>query len=435
MKSIFLNPKTRRTLSKATAFLFLCFASIALLSCKEQASTKKPADVDYYTCSMHPSVRKMSPTDKCPICSMDLTPVKKGAAAHEHSSTNAQLQEVAHESKEEVPSEFSIPPKRLQQIGVTFDVVGKQPFKHTLRVPGIVAYDKEHHFDFVARVDGFVQKLFVFSSGELVEKDAPLLTLYSPDLLTTQNEFIEVLRMRDEARTNGNKAVLSSSERLYDSAKQRLKLWNVAEREIAELEASRKPKENLTLYSPFSGVVQDVAVDQGRRVMTGEHLIDVADLRTVWVWAEFYQDDISVLKGDLPVTISSSSYPGEIFTGKISLVDPFIKETRRTTRARIDVENAGLKLRPQMYVDVELVVDSGEGIAVPVSAVIPTGKRNIAFVDKGEGKLEPRFLELGRKFSDFYEVKSGLTEGERVVTSGNFLIDAEAKVQGALKSW
>jgi Cu(I)/Ag(I) efflux system membrane fusion protein len=201
------------------------------------------------------------------------------------------------------------------------------------------------------------------------------------------------------------------------------------------LEKTRKPQELLTLHSPFKGVVQDLLVDQGRRVTVGDHLVDIADLSVVWVWAQFYQDELPMLKPGLPVTITTSSYPGEKFNGKISLVDPFINDALRTARVRIDVENSDLKFRPDMYVDVELKLDMGEGLAVPVPAVLPTGKHNILFVDKGGGKLEPRVVELGRKYGDFYEVKSGLKENERVVTSANFLIDAEAKVQGALGSW
>ncbi len=172
--------------------------------------------------------------------------------------------------------------------------------------------------------------------------------------------------------------------------------------------------------------------------MGGDHLVDIADLSVVWVWAQFYQDELPMLKKGLPVTITTSSYPGEKLNGKISVIDPFINDAMRTGRVRIDVENPDLKLRPDMYVDVDLTMDMGEGVAVPVPAVLPTGKHNIVFVDKGEkgeGKLEPRFIQLGRKYRDFYEVKSGLNETERVVTSANFLIDAEAKVQGALKSW
>jgi Cu(I)/Ag(I) efflux system membrane fusion protein len=337
--------------------------------------------------------------------------------------------------KEEQPTEFTVPVVRLQQIGVTYATIEKRQFTNAIRAVGIVAYDKQRHWDYVTRIEGYVQKLFVFSRGELVEKDAPILTIYSPDVLTTQNEFVDVLKMREEAKQKGNKSVLESTERLYESAKQRMRLWNISDKEVAELEKSRKPQEHLTLFSPFRGVVQDLAVDQGRRVMMGEHLVDIADLSVIWVWAQFYQDELPMLKKGLPITITTSSHPSEKLDGKISLIDPFISDAMRTGRVRIDVENPDLKLRPDMYVDVELTMEMGEGVAVPVPAVLPTGKRNIIFVDKGEGKLEPRFIELGRKYGGFYEVKSGLKETERVVTSANFLIDAEAKVQGALKSW
>ncbi len=433
---------SRRARWVALALTFIItIAALLFTSCKKGGSDAKPANVDYYTCTMHPSVKKQKPTDKCPICSMDLTPViKKGGdgdaqaihAAHGGQTTTNVAGTNAPDDK---PTEFTVAVERQQQIGVTYATIEKRPFQHSVRVVGTVAYDKQRHWDYVSRVEGYVQKLFVFSRGELVEKDAPLLTIYSPDLLTTQNEFVDVLKMRDDAKAKGNQIVLESTERLYESAKQRLRLWNIGDKEVADLEKSRKPQEHLTLYSPFKGVVQDIGVDQGRKVMNGDHLVDIADLSVVWVWAQFYQDELPMLKKGLPVTISSSSYPGEKLAGKISLIDPFINDAMRTGRVRIDVENAELKLRPDMYVDVDLAMDMGEGVAVPVGAVLPTGKHNIIFVDKGGGKLEPRFIEIGRKFGDYYEVKSGLTEKERVVTSANFLIDAEAKVQGALKSF
>ena len=422
--------------------------AFVLSACNKRGAGTKPADVDYYTCTMHPSVRSQDPKAKCPICSMDLVPVMKkkaqsvepaaGEKGHDHAKMLAEQAAGAGKSgaaAEESPTEFTVAVTRQQQIGVTYATVEKKPFTHSVRAVGMVTYDQQRHWDYVARVEGYVKTLSVFSRGELVEKDAPLLTIYSPDLLTTQKEFVDVLKMRDAAKANGQEALLEGAEKLVASAKQRLRLWNIKDAQIAELEKSRKPQETLTLYSPFKGVVQDLAVDQGRRVMMGDHLVDVADLSVVWVWAQFYQDELPMLKKGLPISIMTSSYPGEKFEGKISLMDPFIADATRTGRVRIDVENPDLKLRPDMYVDVELTMDMGEGVAVPVSAVLPTGKHNIAFVDKGEGKLEPRYVELGRKYGDHYEVKSGLKEGERVVTSANFLIDAEAKVQGALKSW
>jgi Cu(I)/Ag(I) efflux system membrane fusion protein len=403
---------------------------VGVVSCKKNDAAAKPADVDYYTCTMHPSVKSQDPKAKCPICSMDLVPVmKKGAANATNAATPTTMR------GEEMPGEFTVPVMRQQQIGVTYGTIAKQPFRHTVRAVGMVAYDKARHWDYVARVDGYVKQLSVFSRGELVEKDAPLLTIYSPDLLTTQNEFVDLLKARDEARAKGSDAILESTGRLVESAKERLRLWNISDEQIADLEKTRKPQETLTFYSPFKGVVQDLLVDQGRRIMVGDHLVDIADLSVVWVWAQFYQDELPLLKKGLPISLTTSSYPGEKFDGKISVVDPFINDALRMGRVRIDVGNPDFKLRPDMYVDADLTLDMSEGVAVPVDAVLPTGLHNIVFVDKGGGKLEPRFIELGRKYGDFYEVKGGLKEGERVVTSANFLIDAEAKVQGALKSW
>jgi Cu(I)/Ag(I) efflux system membrane fusion protein len=421
-----------KTINRCILVLVGAALLIGVVSCKKDGTTTKPDDVDYYTCTMHPSVRSQDPHGKCPICSMDLVPVmKKGAANTNETNTTGP----ATLSGEDKPGEFTVPVGRQQQIGVTYAAIGKQLFTHNVRVVGMIAYDKQRHWDYVARVEGYVKELFVFSRGELVEKDAPLLTIYSPDLLTTQNEFVDLLKTRDEAQANGSLAVLASTGRLVESAKQRLHLWNITDDQISELEKNRKPSEILTLHSPFKGVVQDLLVDQGRRVMVGDHLVDIADLSIVWVWAQFYQDELPMLKAGLPITITTSSYPGEKFNGKISVIDPFINDSLRTGRVRIDVENTDLKLRPDMYVDADLTMDMGEGVGVPVDADLPTGLHNIVFIDKGGGKLEPRFIELGRKYGDFYEVKGGLKEGEHVVTSANFLIDAEAKVQGALKSW
>jgi len=389
-----------------------------------EAKTTKPPDVDYYTCTMHPSVRSQDPDGKCPICGMDLVPVKKPGAEESTNSVSV-----------EAPGEFTVPVERQQQIGVTYATIAKQPFHFSLRTVGTVAYDKGQHWDYVARVEGYVSKLFVFSRGDLVDKDSPLMSIYSPDLLTTENEFVNLLKTQDAARAKNQSAMLESTDLLVEAAKQRLRLWNITDEQITNLESTRQPEKTLTLHSPFKGVVQDLDVDQGRHVSVGDHLVDVADLSVVWVWAQFYQDELSLLKTGLPVTITSSSYPGEKFTGKISVVDPFFNSEMRTGRVRIDVDNADFKLRPDMYVDVELDMDMGEGVAVPAEAVLPTGMHNIVFVDKGNGRLQPRFVELGRKYGDFFEVKSGLKEGERVVDSANFLIDAEAQVQGALKSW
>ncbi|HTI69097.1 MAG TPA: efflux RND transporter periplasmic adaptor subunit [Candidatus Limnocylindria bacterium] len=439
-----------RLLSRLQTGLGALLAGVVLLAiaalvpgCKDNdGGNAKPDDVDYYTCPMHTSVRMAHPHDKCPICGMDVVPVKKklgtpgtNAAPDPASTIPGKPPAVVPAAAMDVPSAFTVSMPRQQQIGVTYGEVEKRNLKRSIRAVGTVTYDKQKHWDYVARVDGYVKDLFVSSRGTVVDKDAPLLTVYSPDFLATQNELIDLLKLEDKEKARSESAVLGSTRRLIESARSRLRLWNLDSNQIVELERSRKPMEVLPLNSPFRGVVQDIGVDQGRRMMAGDHLVDVADLSTVWVWVQFYEEELSLLKKGLPVTITSSAYPQAVFSGMVGLVDPFVSESLRTVRVRVEVKNPDFQLRPGMYVDAELSVDLGESLAVPYAAVVPTGRRYLAFADKGEGRLEPRYVELGARVGDYYTVVSGLKEHEKVVTSANFLIDAEAKLQGALKSW
>jgi Cu(I)/Ag(I) efflux system membrane fusion protein len=424
------------------AVLVLVALFIGADSCTKRGNSGNPSNVDYYTCTMHPSVHAKDP-GKCPICGMDLTPVMKksggetpaGSGKHPPQHDHAAM--LAGKSSEDTASaptsnEFVVPVERQQQIGVRYAKVERKPLSHTIRAVGLIVPDKTRNWQFVSRVDGYIQKLDVTAPGELVDNNAPLLSIYSPDLLTTEREFVELLRMRDQARS---KDARETPQRLIDSAKRRLQLWNVTDQQIAELEKTRKASDILTLLSPFRGVVQSVPVEQGKNVKVGDMLVEVADLSVVWVWAEFYENELSMLNVGQKLAITTKSYPGEKFEGTIRVTNPFLDEAKRTARVRIDIPNPDFKLRPGMYVNAELSMDMGEALTVPVSAVMPTGTRNIVFVDKGQGKLEPRVVELGSKYGDIYEVKSSLQAGERVVSSANFLIDAESKVQGALRGF
>jgi Cu(I)/Ag(I) efflux system membrane fusion protein len=430
----------KRFVQKAALLMMLAALLSGAASCSKKSATGKPNNVDYYTCTMHPSVRSQNPKGKCPICGMDLVPVMKKNGSEKTSGGMQGMpgmpgmpgMKEGEMKGGEKPGVFVVPVERQQQIGVRYAKVERKPLRHTIRAVGLIVPDKTRNWQFVSRVDGYVQKLDVTAPGELVEKDAPLLSIYSPDLLTSEREFVELLRMRDQAKS---KDARDTPQRLIESAKRRLHLWNVTEQQIAELEKRRKASDTLTLLSPFRGVVQSVPVEQGKNVKTGDLLVEVADLSVVWLWAEFYENELSMLQVGQKLAITAKSYPGQTFDGTISLIDPFLDATKRTAKVRIDIPNPDFKLRPGMYVNAELEMDMGAALTVPLSAVMPTGTRSIVFVDKGEGKLEPRVVQLGTKYGDIYEVQSGLQENERVVASANFLIDAESKVQGALRGF
>jgi Cu(I)/Ag(I) efflux system membrane fusion protein len=394
---------TRRT------FLRLALAgsgALILSACRKTETAGRARGVRYYTCSMHPWVRAATP-GKCPVCGMDLIPVMTQGATAAASAG---------------PPEFTVAADRQQQIGVTYARVERRSLRLKTRAAGTVDYDRQRDWAFVARTDGFIKRLFVTSPGEIVAAGQPLLSYYSPDLFTAEREYVMLLGMREEPG-------------LLEAARGRLRQWNVSDADIAELEKNRKPAEEVALCSPFRGVVREVAPEQGGSVKAGEKLVEVVDLSRVWVWADFYEAELGALRLGQRAMVTVNGDPGEEIEGEISLIDPFLDEGRRTFKVRIDLANPDLRLRPGMYAEATVESDRGEGLVIPLNAVMPTGTRDLVFVEKGEGKLEPREVTLGGEYDGFYEVKRGLKEGERIVASATFLIDSEAQVQGALKDF
>lgn len=318
---------------------------IAAVGCQHEAGKGKPADVDHYTCTMHPSVHQDAPGN-CPICGMELVPVMKREAVSPAGNADG-MQGMAGmnsaDSKAAAPQahEFQVPVERQQQIGVTYAPVERTALHHSIRAVGMVEADLQRHWAFVARVDGYVQQTFVTSPGEVVEKDAPLLSIYSPELVTTERELVMLLRMRDEAKTPEARR---GPEGLIGAAKSRLEQWNVTPEQIAKLQQERTPNESLTLRSPFRGVVQEVPAHQGVSVKVGDHLVDIADLSVVWVWAEFYENELSMLKQGQKLEVTTKVYPGEKFEGQIAVINPFLDPAKRTARVRIDIANPDYKL-------------------------------------------------------------------------------------------
>src|SRR5258708_504411 len=425
-------------------------ASFLLSSCSKPAGkTAADANVDYWTCTMHPSVHSKDP-GKCPICSMDLVPVMKkvsnettakgnsGGMTDNGSNSMGSMTMPSPNEEYGKSTEFTVPVARQQQIGVTYATVTKRPIQLSIRSVGMLEADTSKMFDYVARVDGYVQELKVNSPGQQVSQGQPLITIYSPDLRSTEQELVNILNDRD--RSGASRA---SNDQLIDATKRRLKLWNVSDQEIADLEKNRKPSDQLVLRSPFDGVVNEVMGRPGMNLKMGDKLVSVLDLSNLWVWAEFYENEIGLLKRGQQIDVSLPAFPNQTFQGEIAVINPNIDAAKRTARVRIDIPNAKAQLRPGMYANVEVKINGGEGLTIPVQAALPTGERMLVFLDRGQGKLLPRYVQVGRSFNTFdgqqqgsyYQVVSGLQEGDRIVASANFLIDAESQVQGALKDW
>jgi membrane fusion protein, copper/silver efflux system len=442
------------SLSKMPArwYGLLVLVVVGLAGCSRPANQFAGANVDYWTCGMHPSVHSKTP-GKCPICGMDLVPVasqKRDESKPPNSGQQADAQAVFRQSRgsEELSSgdnvtlsklrEFTVPVQRQQQIGVTYAEVRRSHVRFDLRSVGTLEVDQAQIFECVTRVDGYVEELQVTSPGERVVVGQPLMTIYSPDLRSPEQELLNLLKVQ----VNGSVGA-ASMDQLIDAARRRLQLLNVSPNQISELERTGLPTDRLVLQSPFDGVVSEAPMKIGMSVKRGDKLMSVLNLSRLWLWANFYENEVVLLQEGQPVTVALPAFPNRSFAGKIGAISPTIDSVKRTAVVRVDIPNPDGRLRPGMYANVVTEIDAGEALTIPFDSVLPTGSRMLAFVDKGSGKLEPRFIQVERQFVDladpnqerYYQVTGGLKEGERVVSSANFLIDAEAQIQGVFKDF
>ncbi len=412
---------TRRTFGISIAALILLCAALLVWSLRRDTGEQTAAgdssehadsvaNVAYYTCTMHPSVRETEP-GRCPSCNMDLIPVYATAA----------------EDTEAVDLTFSVSSAKQQLIGVTFAQVRRAHVHRAVRAYGRVVPDETRAADVNLRVGGWIEDLFVDFTGRTVRQGEPLFSLYSPELLAAQSEYLVALRA---ARAGGSKA---EGDRLVASARERLRLWQVTDARIRELEAGGEPSTVVTIVSPATGVVVEKMAVKGMRVEPGMTLYKIVDLTRVWINADVYESELSLIRVGQEVDVTVRTTPPMTLRGTVAYIDPVLDPSTRTARARVTLPNPEGRLKPEMYVEADFHLDLGERLVVPESAVLRTGKRQIAFVDKGDGVFEARLVTLGVHGEDYVEVVDGLGEGERVVTSANFLIDAEAQVQGVLR--
>ncbi len=371
----------------------------------------------YYVDPMHPAYKSDKP-GTAPDCGMDLVPVyEDGQGSTSDGSA--------------IPGAVKISPEKQQLIGVQTGFVEYQDAQKKIRAVGQVAYAEPKQAYVTTKFEGYIEELFVDYTGKRVEKGQPLFSIYSPELVSTQEEYLLAIKTQKSMMMSASAEAAAGANTLLESAKRRLALWDITEKEIEELAQSGKIKKTLTIYSPIRGYVIEKMALRGLKVMPGMNLYQIADLSTVWILADVYEYELPNIKVGQEATITLTYYPGEVFKGRVTYIYPYLTADTRTVKVRVELPNPGEKLKPQMYANVELQSGFGKQLTVPEEAVLDAGAEKVVFVAHEGGYFEPRQVELGAKVSDRFIVLSGLTEGEKVVTSGNFLIDSESRLKSA----
>jgi membrane fusion protein, copper/silver efflux system len=324
---------------------------------------------------------------------------------------------------------LQISPEKIQKLGVRTAVVKQRLIERTLRNVGIVESDERRLHNVTLRFDGYIEKLFVNTTGQAVARGQPLFELYSPELISAQREYL----IAKQAAAAGNAAsTLSHPNELAESSLARLRNWGISEQDLDALKNQDQAHYRLTVRSPAGGIVMEKSVVVGNRVMAGEVLFKIADLSQVWVLAEVFEQDAGLIRTGQAVRARLDAFPGQVFQGKVAFIYPLVNPETRTVKVRVELPNAKGLLKPMMYAQLEIAAMSHRALAVPRSAILDSGRRSLVLVDRGEGRFEPRPVRLGAQDDDNVEVLDGLSEREQVVTSANFLIDAESNLKGAL---
>jgi len=356
-------------------------------------------------------------------------------AQHQHGGI-PQNPSTRMEKTEELPSvplpSINIPYDKQQMIGVQTGTASVSSMIKLIRTVGRVSYDEKKLATINTRFDGYIEKLYVSTTGEYVRKGQPIAEIYSPELLSTQMEFVNLLKWKNIPSNNDeiSTMLVKDAANVVEAAKQRLKLFGISDAQIKEVERTGQPKRTLTIYSPSKGFIIQRQALQGTRVEPGQALFDVADLSTVWILADIYEQDLPLIREGQKATISFPYYPDKTFVSSISYVYPTLDNITRTAKVRFTIPNEKGIFKPQMYSDVDISIGLGSQLAVPESAVINTGTKEIVYVDKGNGDFQQRPVKTGLRANNMIQILSGLNAGEVVATSANFLIDSEARLRG-----
>ncbi len=375
-----------------------------------------------WTCPMHPEVVEKEP-GTCPICQMELVPLRQETDAEAEGGV------------------VRIDPAIVQQIGVRTESVRIGALRSVVRTVGILDYNEKKIFLVNTKFDGWVEKVYVNYIGERVRKRQKLFEIYSPELVSTQEEYLTALRYLTKVRASGSVEAVERAEALLTATRDRLAYWDITEGQIDRLERTGRIDRRLAVVSPVAGVVIEKTSSalEGIRARAGMNLYRIADLSTVWVHADIYESELPWVRPGLEATITLPYFPGEEFRGEVLFLQPFFSDKTRTVKACIEIENPKGRLDAGMYADVEIrPVASLQAVQVPEDAVIRTGETDVVFVALGEGRFLPREVELGVKGEgvsgeEVYEVKRGLGGDEKVVVSAQFLLDSESSLQAFLR--
>ncbi len=383
----------------------------------------------FYRNPMNPAIT--SPVPAKDEMGMDYIPVYEDDATTPVKSAQQQADDFfSDETKVSGLGAVTMTDQGIKLSGVQVAMAVQEKLQRALRTVGLVVSDETRIHRVQTKVGGWVETLLINYMGQLVKKGSPILSIYSPELLSSQEEFIKI--RQSALRSASDAGDRSSAQRLRESAQRRLELFDVPPDFIKELERTGKPQRTVTLLSPADGFVTAKDIFPGQEVKPGMELYTVTDLSVVWVDAEVYEYETRDVHVGQEGVLTTSYDPSLRLTGKIAYIYPYLNRESRTLKLRFNFENKDLRLKPGMYVDVNLMIDYGEGIVIPDSAVMDSGTRQVVFVDKGEGRFEPREVKAGARSEGKIQVLSGLSAGDRVVVKANFLLDSESRLRALI---
>ncbi len=466
-----MNLRQKIWLMSGIVAVFILSGSLVLTSCSKKTESHRAkseeSGAQLWTCGMDPEVLVDKPGN-CPKCGMKLVPVKVASAAEEKPQNSSEKKErkilywqapmdpteiYDHPGKSKMGMDLvpvyedqaglssggvvKIDPVTVQDMGIRTAVVKRGDFSRTIRTVANIDYNEEKLYTVSPKISGWIEKLYADYTGKIVKKGEPLLEIYSPDLVTTQEEYLLALSNKKAVSQSNFSSIREGAESLLKSSLQRLLYWDIPQAEIQRLEKTGQVRKTLRLDSPANGAVIHKNAVEGLFVKAGTNIYKIADLSTVWVYASLYDYEIPWIQQGQMAKMDLSYLPGKTYTGHISYIYPYLDKKARDARIRLEFPNPNLELKPGMYANVYL---SGkvikDALLIPSEAVLRTGKRNIVFVVRDKGKFEPREIKIaeeGGKDNSLVRVLSGLLEGEEVVTSAQFLIDSESRLQEAIQ--